>query len=132
MELVRQISERVYAHLGSGHNECVYQKALVLELYNHGATSVEYEKNVPVFYTDSRNVTHTVGTERIDVLARFFEDTSVLIEIKAHTAGIREHAEIPQLKKYVTSLRKLGITPTVSCIINFPQKNPFVLEYFFL
>lgn len=128
---IRLIADMVYAKLGSGHNECVYQKALLLELYNHGATSVESEKNVPVFYIDSRGVTHTVGTERIDLLVRTNEHV-LLMEIKAHTAGIRDHMEIPQLKKYVNSLRHLHITPDVSCVINFPQKQPFVMEYYFL
>jgi GxxExxY protein len=127
----RSIADQVYKQLGPGHNECVYQKALLLELYNHGALSVESEKNVPVFYTDSRGVTHTVGTERIDLLVRLPEQT-LLVEIKAHTAGIRDHVEIPQLKKYVKSLRHLHITPTMSCIVNFPQKPPFVMEYYFL
>ena len=129
--LIQNTCDRVYRQLGPGHNECVYQKALLLELYNHGATSVESEKNVPVFYVDTRNVTHTVGTERIDLLARF-QDESVLIEIKAHTSGIREHVEIPQLRKYVASLNKLGIHLTVSCVINFSQKQPFVVEHYFL
>ena len=72
-----------------------------------------------------------VGTERIDLLVRLPEQT-LLVEIKAHTAGIRDHVEIPQLKKYVKSLRHLHITPTMSCIVNFPQKPPFVMEYYFL
>jgi GxxExxY protein len=128
--LIESLSKDIYHQLGPGHNECVYQKALVLELYNHGATSVESEKNVPVFYVDSRQVTHTVGTERIDILARFGE-TVVLIETKAHTAGIRDHVEIPQLRKYITSLRTLGIVPTVSCVMNFPQKHSS-MEFYFL
>lgn len=128
---VRSIADSVYQQLGPGHSECVYQKALLLEFYNHGATSVESEKHVPVFYEDSRGVTHTIGAERIDLLARTNEQV-ILVEIKAHTAGIRDHMEIPQLKKYVRSLRHLGIVPTISCVINFPQKNPFVMEYYFL
>ena len=129
--LIHNTCDRVYRHLGPGHNECVYQKALLLELYNHGATSVESEKNVPVFYVDSRNVTHTVGTERIDLLARFNGET-ILIEIKAHTSGIREHTEVPQLKKYVASLKTLSIHPNLACVVNFSQKPPFELEYYFL
>jgi GxxExxY protein len=129
--LIHTTCDRIYRHLGPGHNECVYQKALLLELYNHGATSVESEKNVPVFYVDTRNVQHTVGTERIDLLARF-QDEAILIEIKAHTSGIREHVEVPQLRKYVTSLKSLSVNPSLACVVNFSQKQPFVVEYYFL
>lgn len=129
--LIQSTCDRVYCQLGPGHNECVYQKALLLELYNHGASSVESEKNVPVFYVDTRNVQHTVGTERIDLLARF-QDEAVLIEIKAHTSGIRDHMEVPQLRKYVASLKSLSVHPSLACVVNFSQKQPFVVEYYFL
>jgi len=129
--LIHNTCDRVYRQLGPGHNECVYQKALLLELYNSGATSVESEKNVPVFYVDTRNVQHTVGTERIDLLARFQNET-ILMEIKAHTSGIREHMEVPQLKKYVASLKSLSVHPSIACVVNFSQKQPFVVEYYFL
>ena len=34
-ELIRDISQRVYTHLGPGHNESIYQKALFYELSNY-------------------------------------------------------------------------------------------------
>jgi GxxExxY protein len=120
----------IYNQLGSAHNECVYQKALVIELYNHGAHSVEYEKHVPVFFTDVRGTTHTIGSERVDILAYFPDSVVVLIELKAHTAGIREHTEIPQLKKYIKSLAVMNIVPTVSMIVNFPQKPSTQVEHY--
>jgi hypothetical protein len=109
----------------------VYQKALVIELYNHGARSVEYEKHVPVFFKDTNGTTHTIGSERVDILAHFTNNI-VLLELKAQTAGIREQTEIPQLKKYIKSLEVMNIVPTLSMIINFPQKPAPCVEHFVL
>ena len=118
----------IYKQLGSSHNECVYQKALVLELYNLGASSVEYEKAVPVFYTDSNRITHTVGSERIDVLARF-HNKIVLFELKAITSCIKD-AEVLQIFKYFDALKHLNIDVTHMCIINFAQnlKKPLMID----
>lgn len=121
----------IYNQLGPSHNECVYQKALVIELYNHGARSVEYEKHVPVFFKDTNGTTHTIGSERVDILANF-SDHIVLLELKAQTAGIREHTEIPQLKKYIKSLSVMNIVPTITMIVNFPQKPTSCVEHLIL
>jgi len=114
------ICESIYTNLGASHSECVYQKALIIELYNHGATSVEFEKHVPVFFEDSKGVTHTIGSERIDILA-IFEKSVVLLELKAHTSGIREHVEVSQLQKYIKGLSFMNISPDIALVINFPQ-----------
>tara|TARA_B100001142_G_C14031704_1_gene538387 strand:+ start:252 stop:668 length:417 start_codon:yes stop_codon:yes gene_type:complete len=110
----------IYATLGTSHNECVYQKALIIELYNHGASSVEFEKNVPVFFEDSKGTLHTIGSERIDLLVRFRERV-VLIELKAQSTGIREHVEVAQLQKYIKALAFLNIDIDIALVINFPQ-----------
>lgn len=115
-----QICKQVYSDLGNSHSECIYQKALCIELYNRGAISVESEKHVPVFFKDSRDTTHTLGMERIDLLARF-ESEIFLIELKAHSSGIREHVEMRQINKYIESLSTMDIYPTESVIVNFPQ-----------
>ena len=114
------LCDRIYETLGSSHSECVYQKALCIELYNHGALSVESETYVPVFFTDTKNNTHTIGSEHIDLLARF-DNEIVLMELKAHSSGIRENVEVRQLKKYIESLSKLNIVPDRAVIVNFPQ-----------
>ena len=128
---VINLCNTIYEQLGPSHNECVYQKALVIELYNHGARSVEYEKHVPVFFKDTNGTTHTIGSERVDILAHF-PDHIVLLELKAQTTGIREHTEIPQLKKYIKGLTVMNIVPTLSMIVNFPQKPVSCIEYFIL
>jgi hypothetical protein len=123
MDVVK-ICNRVYKRLGNAHNECVYQKALIAELWNHGAHTVEFEKHVPVFYTDSRDVQHTVGSERIDILFRYKheKDTKIcLMELKATTSAIRNQVEVQQLKKYHNTLKHMGIVCDEFYIINFSQ-----------
>lgn len=120
LQSIIDICESIYTNLGASHSECVYQKALIIELYNHGATSVEFEKHVPVFFEDSRGITHTIGSERIDILAHF-EKTVVLLELKAHTSGIRDHVEVSQLQKYVKGLSFMNIHPDIALVVNFPQ-----------
>jgi len=129
--VIIKICNDIYDQLGPAHNECVYQKALVIELYNHEARSVEYEKHVPVFFKDTNGTTHTIGSERVDILAHF-SDNVVLLELKAQTAGIREHTEIPQLEKYIKGLAVMNIVPTLSMIVNFPQKPMPCVEHFIL
>ena len=117
----------IYQQLGVAHNECVYQKALVAELWNHGAKSVESEKNVPVFYEDTLGVLHTIGTERIDILMRYKNDEDVtkicLIELKATTSTIRHQVEVQQLKKYHHALKHLNIHCDEMYVINFTQNT---------
>lgn len=119
-QAIIDICESIYTNLGASHSECVYQKALIIELYNHGATSVEFEKHVPVFFEDSRGMTHTIGSERIDILANF-EKTVVLLELKAQTSGIRDHVEVSQLQKYIKGLSFMNIHPDIALVVNFPQ-----------
>tara|TARA_Y100000389_G_C17303016_1_gene433947 strand:- start:175 stop:603 length:429 start_codon:yes stop_codon:yes gene_type:complete len=118
------ICNRVYKTLGTAHNECVYQKALIAELWNHGAESIEFEKHIPVFYVDTKNVQHTVGMERIDLLVRYRDQKiskACLIELKATTSPIRNQVEVQQLKKYHNALKFMNIYCNDFYIINFCQ-----------
>jgi GxxExxY protein len=117
---VVQVCNAIYKQLGTAHNECVYQKALVLELYNMGASSVESEKNLPVFFQDSKGIVHTIGTERVDVMFRY-DGQIHLLELKATTTAIREHVEIQQLKKYNDALKYLNTHCDHMYVINFTQ-----------
>ena len=119
--------DNIYKQLGSAHNECVYQKALVIELYNMNAKSVEYEKAVPVFFTDSNGFEHTLGSERIDILARIDEHI-VLLELKATTSPIRENVEIEQRHKDDRALKKMNIVCDVKMVVNFVQQKDVVVN----
>jgi GxxExxY protein len=118
----------IFDTIGQGHSEAVYQKALVLELYNKGAHSVEYEKHVPVYFADSNNITHTIGSERIDIIART-GDEIILIELKAVQKLDNFNCMI-QIRKYLRSLVVLDIQVTRSYAINFPQRSNITeIEY---
>jgi GxxExxY protein len=119
---VISICNRIYKQLGISHNECVYQKALVLELYNAGAESVESEKNVPVFYIDVNEITHTIGTERVDILFRS-EGEIHLLELKATTTTIRDNIEVQQLRKYKEALLHMNIVCNHMYVVNFRQNS---------
>lgn len=121
IEQINEICNSIYIQLGPSHSECVYQSALVLELYNLGATSVETEKHVPVFYTDSNDVQHTIGSERIDILARFCNSIVFLIELKAVANMNKQNVE-QQIRKYQKSLDILSIQPNYKLVVNFPQQ----------
>jgi GxxExxY protein len=121
---IENICNTIFDKLGQSHNECVYQKALVIELYNMGADSVETEKHVLVFYEDEKHVVHTIGSERIDILARF-GSIIVLMELKATTTGIRNIEKL-QLTKYINALSYINIIPSHSFIVNFNQTKTMV------
>lgn len=134
-ETLEQICKDVFNKLGNSHSECVYQKALCIELNNHDSIhTVESEKYIPVMYTCSRGYDHTIGMERIDILARCHDGSSILMELKAHSSGIRDNTEIRQIKKYIESLKYMNIFPSLSVIVNFPQncKSTEVEFYYYL
>tara|TARA_B110001450_G_scaffold131108_1_gene123306 strand:- start:774 stop:1205 length:432 start_codon:yes stop_codon:yes gene_type:complete len=117
----------VYLTLGTSHNECVYQKALAIELHHLGYDVVETEKNVPVFFTDTKEFTHTIGTERIDIFARK-KNVNVVLELKATTGTIRTQVEMQQLKKYKHALNRLHIDSHVLFVINFKQQVSEIVQ----
>lgn len=125
---IRKICERVYAQLGGSHTEHVYQKALQIELYNIGAVSVETEKHVPVFYTDTLNNTHTLSDERIDLFARFSDNTIVIMELKS-VKQMDNVSVYAQMKKYLKALENLNIHPTLGIMVNFPPPNKENIEF---
>ena len=133
-ETLENICKAIYDKIGNSHSECVYQKALCIEMNNHDTIdTVECEKYVPVLYTCSRGYEHTIGMERIDVLARCNDGSSILIELKAHSSGIRDNTEIRQLKKYMESLKHMNIVPSLATIVNFPQNcKSTEVEFFYL
>lgn len=121
MRSIEDECNRIYKQLGPAHNECVYQKALIIELYNMGAKSVEFEKHVPVFFKDSNGTTHTIGDERVDILATFPEGL-LLIELKA-IAKNRLQGYVEQVNKYKRSLAHMNVFPNKFMLINFPTNT---------
>lgn len=125
LEDIKSICNHIYSQIGSCHSESIYQTILHIELVKYGKSigasdiSVELEKNIPIFYTDTNGVEHMIGTERIDLFVRY-DQYNILIELKATNSPIKTN-EILQLQKYVDSLTKLKYTLTHSILINFSK-----------
>ena len=126
IDCIRKVCESIYEQLGSAHNECVYQKALCTELMHYGAITVEMEKHVPVFFTDSRNIRHTIGSERIDLYARF-PNCVILFELKA-IIGTMKKSEINQIVKYKEAIQILNEPVDFTILVNF-TKNGTKIEF---
>jgi GxxExxY protein len=109
---VRKMAEDVFAALGSGYEEAVYEKAMEVALR---LEKIPYENQrvLPVFYKN-----FAVGMSRPDLI---INDTKgkekIVLELKATPGKVGMKEEV-QLKKDLESLKmKKGI------IINFPQTN---------
>jgi len=64
---------KVHRTLGNGFPEVIYQRALELEMRQHGLSFIR-EMEMPIFYME----TH-IGTRRVD----FFVDNEIMVELKA-------------------------------------------------
>ena len=121
-------AKKVYNSLKAGHNECIYHKALSYELQSLDF-SIDNEMSVVVKYTDSKNHTHNLESERIDI---YIHKYNIVVELKAIQRDITEQ-ETCQIKKYFNELNKINIKVSRGIIINFPQarkkKIPEHIEY---
>lgn len=103
IEQIIEIGREVYAELGTGHGEPVYQKAMEVGLRIAGAP-YEAQKDVPVLFRG-----HQVGRGIADLAL-----DDVTIELKAVSSiGAGDEA---QLRNYMTGLRSRN-----GAIINFGQ-----------
>ena len=104
---LRKIICEVYEVLGKGFPECVYQKALGVELQSQ---NLKYDMEVTMSIPYKQ---HIVGQVRADVILR--GDVPVVIETKATAAALKIE-ERWQLSRYLKILDiPLGV------LVNFPQ-----------
>ena len=104
---LRKIINEVFSVLGKGFPECVYQKALGVELQ---AQNIKYDMEVTMSIPYKE---HVVGQVRADVIVR--GATPVVIETKATAAALKIE-ERWQLSRYLKILEiPLGV------LVNFPQ-----------
>lgn len=104
---IRNIVNEVYAILGKGFPECVYQKAMGVELQ---AKYIPYDLEVTMAVPYKE---HVVGQVRADILVR--GAIPVVIETKATAAPLKQEERI-QLARYLKILDiPLGV------LVNFPQ-----------
>lgn len=104
---LRKLIYEVYEVLGKGYPECVYQKALAVELQRQNM-KYDMEVTMSIPYKE-----HVVGQVRADIIIR--GSTPVVIETKATAAALKIE-ERWQLSRYLKILEiPLGI------LVNFPQ-----------
>lgn len=120
MEKVREhaigIAQNVFDELGPGLHECVYQKAMLIDLQLAGFVC-QTEVVVPIFYKGFE-----VGTGRMDIVVHSSDlnESSVLVlELKAIRSAIGD-TERTQLENYLKNLTPQAGS-SQGLVINFPQ-----------
>jgi GxxExxY protein len=100
---------RVHSTLGNGFQEVIYQRALAIEMRNHG---LEYarEMAMDIFYSGEH-----IGTRRVD----FFVDQKIMVELKALIK--LEDVHLAQAMNYCQAYNL-----PIGLLINFGAKS---LEY---
>lgn len=109
---VLEVANEVYATLGEGHAEKVFEEAMSVEMRLRGIL-YETERNTEVFYKG-----HKVGTQRLD----FVIDNRLVVELKAGMALTK--LNINQLRGY---LKTMNINHGL--IINFPYPQAEEVDF---
>ena len=121
---IYDISKLVYDNIGPGHNEKVYQKALICELMCRRFV-IDSERHISVKYIDSLGKSHVLESERIDIYIHNndkYNEGDIILELKATMKPIQE-AERVQINKYFKELKKDNIIVPYGIVINFPQPS---------
>ena len=118
IELILNISNNVFLQLGKGFNECIYHKAILVDLYKN-EFDIETEKIIPILFNNI-----CVGYVKTDIIVKT-ADLLIIIELKALDRDINYKEEI-QINKYIKHINKEK--KTLGLIINFSQKNNESLE----
>ncbi len=112
MNEVIEIANEVYATLGEGHAEKVFEEAMSVEMRLRGVF-YETERNTEVFYKG-----HKVGSQRLD----FVVDNRLVVELKAGVALTK--LNINQIKGY---LKTMNIDKGL--LINFPYPQTEEIDF---
>ena len=115
MTLYKDCAERVYADLGPGHSESVYQKAMCVALWQSG-TWCDQEVVLPVYFSG-----HPVGHVRLDILTQ-----SHVLELKALASDVKDTGGHTQVQRY---RRILGDESKKYMLINFGGKSLQIFSY---
>lgn len=108
LDKIKNIAKDVYRSLGSGHQECVYDKAMQVGL-RLAKIKYENQKVVELKYKE-----HYVGEGYPDIVVHFGKE-KLILELKA-VGGNMGSAEEQQIKTYMKILKiKTGL------LINFQQ-----------
>ena len=121
---IYEVAKLVYDNIGPGHNEKVYQKALICELNCKGFI-LDSERHISVKYIDSKGHTHVLESERIDIYIHNnneYNEGDIILELKATMKPIQETEKV-QINKYFKELKKDNIIVPYGIVINFPQPS---------
>lgn len=105
-EKIIRCAMNVHSYLGSGFQEVVYQRALVIEFEKAGL-KFSREEEMPIYYGDT-----LIGTRRVD----FFIENCILVELKAVTA--LENIHLAQAINYLEAFNK-----DIGLLINFGKTS---------
>ena len=119
ISFIINICNNVFNSLGKGFNECIYHKAILVDLYKT-EYKIETKKIIPIDYKGVN-----VGYVESDVIVYDEKnDLMIIIELKAQTNDL-SYKEKFQVQKYMNNIENEN---TIGLVINFSQKNNTIYE----
>tara|TARA_B100001564_G_scaffold91019_1_gene74027 strand:- start:2561 stop:3088 length:528 start_codon:yes stop_codon:yes gene_type:complete len=119
ISLIINICNNVFNTLGKGFNECIYHKAILVDLYKTNY-KIETKKIIPINYKGVN-----VGYVESDIIVYDEKkNIMIIIELKAQTNDL-SYKEKFQVQKYMNNIENENI---IGLIINFSQKNNTIYE----
>ena len=113
------ICNNVFNSLGKGFNECIYHKAVLVDLYKT-EYKIETKKIIPIDYKGVN-----VGYVESDIIVYDEKNNiMIIIELKAQTNDL-SYKEKFQVQKYMNNIENEN---TIGLVINFSQKNNTIYE----
>ena len=114
ISFIINISNNVFNTLGKGFNECIYHKAILVDLYKTNY-KIETKKIIPIDYNGVN-----VGYVESDIIVYDEKkNIMIIIELKAQTNDL-SYKEKFQVQKYMNNIENDN---TIGLVINFSQKN---------
>ena len=123
ISFIINICNNVFNTLGKGFNECIYHKAILVDLYKT-QYQIETKKIIPIEYNNVN-----VGYVESDVIVYDeINNIMIIIELKAQTNDL-SYKEKFQVQKYMNHLNhNIDKKNIIGLVINFSQKNNTILE----
>ena len=119
ISFIINICNNVFNSLGKGFNECIYHKAILVDLYKT-EYQIETKKIIPIDYKGVN-----VGYVESDIIVYDEKkNIMIIIELKAQTNDL-SYKEKFQVQKYMNNIENENI---IGLVINFSQKNNTIYE----
>ena len=119
ISFIINICNNVFNSLGKGFNECIYHKAILVDLYKT-EYKIETKKIIPIDYKGVN-----VGYVESDIIVYDEKkNIMIIIELKAQTNDL-SYKEKFQVQKYMNNIENEN---TIGLVINFSQKNNTIYE----